>query len=328
MKKKLIIAAVVLAIAGVAAFVLLDRMNHEDEGALVVSGNVEATEVDIGFRMPGRVEALMADEGDIVVKGSKLASIDSRQAASEVARARANLREARVRLEELKSGSRPQELKQADAEVDFAGAELAKAKKDFERSEMLYSNGAIAAAQHDAYARAFDTGKARYDAALQKRSLVAEGPRNEDIRAAGFRVEQAEAALQGSLAALEDASVYSPIDGVVLSRNSEVGETVAAGSPVYTIGDLESPWIKVYVREASLGMVKLGQKAEITTDSYPGKVYDGTVSRISSEAEFTPRNVQTLEERVKLVFGVEVRVSNLDGELKPGMPADVRILIK
>jgi HlyD family secretion protein len=107
-----------------------------------------------------------------------------------------------------------------------------------------------------------------------------------------------------------------------------VGETLAAGAPVFTIGDLENPWIKVYVKEDKLGLVKLGQKAEVRTDSYPKKVYEGTVSYISSEAEFTPKNVQTQEERVKLVFGVKVKVKNENNELKPGMPADVKILVK
>jgi HlyD family secretion protein len=115
---------------------------------------------------------------------------------------------------------------------------------------------------------------------------------------------------------------------VVLRKNSEAGETVAAGAAVYSLGDLESPWIRVYVKEDRLGLVKLGQKAEVMTDSFPKKTYLGTVTMISSEAEFTPKNVQTREERVKLVFALKVSVKNENGELKPGMPADVKIILR
>jgi HlyD family secretion protein len=145
------------------------------------------------------------------------------------------------------------------------------------------------------------------------------------IEAQESRVRQARAALAAAVEKLKDASMDAPASGIILRRNVEAGETVAPGVPVYTIGDLERPWVKVYVKEDKLGLVKLGQRAEVTVDSYPDKVYEGTVTYISSEAEFTPKNVQTREERVKLVFGAEVNVENPGGELKPGMPADVKI---
>ena len=149
-----------------------------------------------------------------------------------------------------------------------------------------------------------------------------------DIEAAADRVRQARAALAAAEDRLGDTVVYAPFSGIILRKNVELGETVGRGIPVYTIGDLASPWIKVYVKEDKLGLVKLGQKAQVTADTYPGKVYNGWVSFISSEAEFTPKNVQTPEERVKLVFGVKVRVENDNNELKPSMPADVRIVLK
>jgi HlyD family secretion protein len=115
---------------------------------------------------------------------------------------------------------------------------------------------------------------------------------------------------------------------VILEKNAEIGEIITQGTPVYTIGDLTNPWIKVYIKEDKLGLVKLGQKAQVSIDSFPDKVYEGTVTHIASEAEFTPKNVQTKEERVKLVFGVKVSVKNMSNELKPGMPADVKILLE
>jgi HlyD family secretion protein len=140
--------------------------------------------------------------------------------------------------------------------------------------------------------------------------------------------QQTSAALRTTEARLRDTVLYAPLSGVVLRKNVEEGETVAAGTPAFTLGDMANPWVKVYVKEDKLGWVKLGQKAAVSVDSYPGKVYDGTVTFISSEAEFTPKNVQTKEERVKLVFGMKVSVRNVNDELKPGMPADVRILLK
>jgi HlyD family secretion protein len=166
---------------------------------------------------------------------------------------------------------------------------------------LLFQSGAISTQQMDAARTAYDV--------------------------AFSQVQQSSAALRTSEVKLKDTVLYAPVSGVVLRKNIEAGETIAAGTPVFTIGDLENPWVKVYVKEDKLGLVKLGQQAQVKTDSYPGKVYEGTITYISSEAEFTPKNVQTQEERVKLVFGLKVSVKNLNDELKPSMPADVRILL-
>jgi HlyD family secretion protein len=140
-------------------------------------------------------------------------------------------------------------------------------------------------------------------------------------------VKQARAALHLAEERLADTTIYAPIAGVILTKNLEAGEIVSAGTPVYTIGDLAHPWVTVYVKEDKLGLVKLQQTARVAVDSYPDKTYSGTVTSIASEAEFSPKNVQTKEERVNLVFAVEVSVENPNGELKPGMPADVTILL-
>lgn len=327
MKKKLLIAGIIILI-GVAIFLIRYLGNKEEQGVLTVSGNVEVTEVNVGFKTSGRVIELLAEEGQKVKKGDRIAVLDSAELESQVTQQRAYLNETVARLQELKAGSRPQEIEQAEANVKYAEAELIKAKKDYERADVLYKNGAISAQQFDAAKKAYETAQSQHKKAIEALSLVKEGPRKEEIRAAENRVKQAEAALKASEERLKDTIIYAPVSGVILRKNVEHGEIVAPGIPVYTIGDLENPWIKVYVKEDRLGLVKLGQKAEITTDSYPGKKYDGTVTYISSEAEFTPKNVQTQEERVKLVFGVKVSVKNVNDELKPGMPADVRIILR
>ncbi len=327
MKRSLLILGILIAIV-IAVFLFPRIGRREESGDLRVSGNVEVTEVNVGFKIPGRVVRLLIDEGDRVQKNQKLALLDHAELESYVAMNRARLSEMQAQLAELRTGVRPQELEKARAEVNHREAELTKSAKDHERAKMLYSQGAMSAQQMEALEKAFQVARSQHQQALETLSLAKEGPRIEEIRAQENRVAQAEAALRASEERLKDTIINSPISGVILEKDVETGETVSPGVPVYTIGDMENPWIKVYVKEDKLGHVKLGQKAEVTVDSYPEKTYQGTVSYIASEAEFTPKNVQTQEERVKLVFGVKVKVKNENNELKPGMPADVRIFLK
>lgn len=274
MKKRLIIAGIVL-IVGIATTLYIRFGKTSDQGVLTVSGNVEVTEVNMGFNISGRILRLFTDEGKAVTKGEKLATLDSAEYESMVNQSRASVLNAEAQYE--------------------------KAHKDYERSVQLYRDGVIASQQMDAAKSAFDGAEAQLR--LYRASL-----NTADVK-------------------LKDAVLYAPLSGTVLRKNSEEGETVGAGAVILTLGDLEHPWVKVYVKEDRLGLVKLGQRAEVTTDTYPGRKYEGTVTMISSEAEFTPKNVQTREERVKLVFGVKVSVKNVNDELKPGMPADVTIML-
>jgi HlyD family secretion protein len=327
MKKIFVIAGIVIVI-GVASFTISHFRNSLEEGVILLSGNVEVTESNIGFKLSGRVVERLVDEGYKVKKGDRLAILDSAELESTVAQSKANLNESLARLEELRTGSRPQELEQAKANVLLREAELSKAKKDYERNMGLYKEELVSAQQMDESTKAYHVAASLYENALQALSLVKEGPRKEEIKMAEHRVEQARASLRVNEERLKDTVIYAPTDGVVLRKLVELGETVSPGTPVFTIGDLAHPWIKVYVKEDKLGYVKLNQRAVITADTYKGKKYEGTVTYISSEAEFTPKNVQTQEERVKLVFGIKVSVKNINDELKPGMPADVRIHIK
>jgi len=275
MKKRLIIVGLVIFI-GIAVTAIYRVKNPGTMDALTLSGNVEVTEVNIGFKIPGRVISLYTDEGRMVNKGEKIAELDSAELESVVTQNRAS-------------------VLNAEAQYD-------KAKNDFERFAKLFQDSVISPQQ-------MDTAKTAYDVAASQLKMSRAALKTSDVR-------------------LRDSVIYATLNGIVLRKNIEAGETVGAGTSIFTVGDLENPWIKVYVKEDKLGLVKLGQAAQITTDSYPGKNYEGNVTYISSEAEFTPKNVQTKEERVKLVFGVKVSVKNVNNELKPGMPADVRIPIK
>ena len=251
MKKRVVIAfVIILIIAGAAAYVY--RNNNQDKGMLVLSGTVEVTEVNLGFKVAGRIAELTVDEGQRVKKGDRLAALDSAEMENIVA--------------------------QNSAAVAVVEAEQERARKDYDRAIALVASEVIPPQQ-------LDSARKSYDSAMAQ-------------------MRQARAALMASRDRLRDMVVVAPVSGVILRKNSEAGETVAAGAGVYSLGDLDNPWIKVYVKEDRLGLVKLGQKAIVTTDSFPAKTYTGRVTTISSEAEFTPKNVQTREERVKLVFAV------------------------
>jgi HlyD family secretion protein len=161
--------------------------------------------------------------------------------------------------------------------------------------------------------------------AAERLALVRRGPRRETIDQAQARLQDAKVALERAKTRQGYTTVVSPVAGYVLSKNVEAGELVSAGTPIVTIGDLGSVWLRAYVRETDLGRVKLGQPARVTSDTWPGKAYDGRVTFISSAAEFTPKSVQTEKERVKLVYRIKVTVPNPAAELKPGMPADATI---
>ncbi len=302
MKKKRILIAAIVVIAGITVYLIINLRNHRDDGSMLLSGNVEITETNVGFKIPGRVIEIPVEEGSVVKAGDLLARLDGAELSSVVAQNRAFLQESSARLSELRAGARTQEIEQAKANVIAQEAELKKVKQDYERAEVLYKNGAISKAQFDASKSAYDVRVAMHKNAQEALSLAQEGARKEDIKIGEHRVEQARAMLAASETRFKDTVIYAPIAGVVLRKNVEVGETVSQGIPVFTIGDLKSPWIKVYVKEDKIGLIKLGQKAQISVDSYKDKTYEGVVSYISSEAEFTPKTVQTAGRKGKTCF--------------------------
>jgi HlyD family secretion protein len=274
----------------------------------------------------------------------------------QVEQRRAELKQAQALLEEMLAGSRRQEVEQARAAAEAARTEWENAKRDWERAQSLHQSGDIATANWDRLRTRHESADAAWKQARERLALVEEGPRKEDIASARAQVERARAGLRlaeagrldlrrmereletrraeieqarAELAAMEaqlaDMVATSPIDGVVLVKAAEPGEVLAAGAPVLVVGDLDRPWLRAYITEADLGRVRLGAPAKVTTDSFPGKVYAGRVSFVSSEAEFTPKQIQTSEERVKLVYRIKIDVENPHGELKSNMPADAEI---
>jgi HlyD family secretion protein len=379
-KKRLIILALALALLGVLAFIGLRRYWGRNPQVIRVSGNIEVTDVELAFKIPGRVVERAVDEGETVKAGQVVARLETADLAADVAVRRGEVQAAQAVLAELRAGSRPEEIKAAEgaaqqaearlkeleagsrvqevaaAEAGFerAKAETERARADYERYAGLYEKSVVSAQQFDAARTAYATAKARQEEVGEQLKLVQEGPRKEQIEQAraaltqareryvlvkkgprretidqaGARLEQAQSALALAETRLGYATLYSPLSGVVLSKNTEPGEYVAPGTPIVTVADLVNVWLRAYIIETDLGRVKLGQRARVKTDTYPGKWYAGCVSFISSQAEFTPRIVQTEKERVKLVYRVKIDIENPNMELKPGMPADAEILLE
>jgi HlyD family secretion protein len=387
---KRIIVIVVLAAVGIAA-ALAFRSRSQPDAGIRISGNIELTQVNIAFKVSGKLIERAVDEGDSVKKGMIVARLDKDQLlrqrdreqaalaeaqsqlsqagttvewtkqsqASDLDQRRADLAQAQAKLRELETGSRPQEIKEAAAAVESARAEAERTQKDWERAQVLFKRDDISASQYDQYRKNAESAAAALRQAEERYAMVREGPRKEEIEAARAQVTRAAASVKWAQAQhldvtrkqedvvarraeiereraqvalidsqLGDTVAASPIDGVVLVKSANVGEILAPGTTVMTIGDIDHPWLRGYINERDLGRVKLGTKAKISTDSYPGKVYRGRISFIASEAEFTPKQIQTSEERVKLVYRIKIDVDNPQHELKSNMPADAEIVLE
>ena len=329
-RSQLIIPAAVLVVA-VLVYFLVFKGREGNPDLLHLSGHIEATETDLGFKVPGKIAAINFHEGDEIKAGQVAAVLEDKDLKEDVAQAQGALGAARANLDKLLAGSRHQEKKESSAAVAQAKADLWDKQREYRRMEGLYKRGTVSGQTRDKAEAAYLIAKEALRQAQQKYSLVMEGPRKEDIAAARAEAARAEAALALARTRLTYATITSPVNGVVLVRPMEPGEVAAIGSPVLTLGDLDNAYFEGYIPETDLARVRYGQKAEIraeiTTDSYPGRKYPGRVYFISSKAEFTPKTVETQKERVTLVYRTKIRVENKDHSLKSGMPADAVIFL-
>lgn len=260
---------IVTAIGSMSYYFLIHQ-EEKKENLIMVSGNIEATEVRLSFRVTGKITKLYVDEGYFVKKGDIVAQLDTDE------------------LEKTKN--------EAEARLRQVQAQLVKAEKDFRRSVKLFKSKV-------APAEDLDTAKTNYQVAQSN-------------------VRASESTLELAKTRLGFADLKAPIDSFVITKSAEDGEVVQAGTPVFTIIDLTDVWLTAYINETDLGKVKINQPAYVKIDSFPEKKYEGRISFISEKAEFTPKQIQTQEERVKLVYRIKIDLKNTELELKPGMPAD------
>jgi HlyD family secretion protein len=246
----------------------------------------------------------------------------------ELENAEGRLREAQAHLDQLQSGFRKEDVQKASEALQEAEIVFFNAKREYERVQKLYADKVAPESNRDSLETSYKSALKRYERAKQDYQMLQSGYRVEDIAAGKALMESAQAAVNLIKRRIKDATITSAGKGIISERYVEPGELVSVGSVLFSIIDLQDMWIMAYVSEKNLGKVILGQTATVTVDSFPDDKFIGKVIYISPEAEFTPKNIQTKEERVKLVYGVKVKIQNDKERLKPGMPADVTIAIE
>lgn len=295
----------------------------QNPGEITASGHVEATQVRVAAKTPGTLAKLAVDEGDRVTAGQTVAEVDTVDVRLALDAARAERGQAEAELRLRRAGSRKEDIAEARAQVARAEADLDGAEKDLARMEGLLASGSGTAKSRDDARVRRDAAAAALTAARERSRRTDAGSRPEEIDAAAARLAAADARIAQLDQQVKDATLPSPVAGVVTEKVAEQGELLARGSAVVVVTDLADAWLTVYVAEPDLARIRIGQPAEVRTDD--GQTRQGTVTFIASQAEFTPKNVQTRDERVKLVFKVKVGLPNGDGLFKPGMPAEARL---
>lgn len=329
MSKKLLIVLAVLAGVGAAAwwFNVPARLGlvSKSRGALTLYGNVDIRQVQLGFRVSGRVAEMSFEEGDSVKAGDVLARLDDQPYKDRVSAAEAQLASQQANLAKLEAGPREAEIAQARAVLAERVADVTNAEPAFERMRQLTPTGAASRAALDQAQANKDMAVAREKAAREALRLLEEGTRPEDLAAARAQLHNAEAELAMAKTSVEDTRLRAPTDGIILSRVREVGAIVSPGEPIYVLSLTKPVWVRTYVGETRLGQIHPGMAVRVTSDSDPKRVYHGQVGFISPVAEFTPKTVETPELRTSLVYRLRVTIDDPDNGLRQGMPVTVRL---
>ncbi|MFZ0734246.1 MAG: efflux RND transporter periplasmic adaptor subunit [Candidatus Sulfotelmatobacter sp.] len=328
MNRRIPILIVLAALIATGVY-LYPRLTKDSKppNELVLSGNIEAHESLVSFKVQGRIIELPIEEGQSVENGALLARLDDADYKQRVRIDEAGVRVRQSNLALTLAGTREQEIKAERENMIDAQADMQQKKLDDDRAGRLFSEDAISAQDRDLADTALKRSRATFQAAQQKYNEAVEGSRKEDIAIAEANLKEASANLGMSRVNLDYTVLRAPTAGVITVREAELGEVMVPGTPVVTLADLDHIWLRAYVAESDLGRIRWGQGADVTTDTYPGKRYHGRISFIASDAEFTPKSVQTYKERVMLVYRIKIDIDNPNHELKPGMPADAHITL-
>jgi HlyD family secretion protein len=325
MQRRIGIVVLVLLAVGVVTMWRWRAVRETANHAIRGSGVIEVTEVDVAFEVPGTIAERYAEEGVLLDKGEPIARLDDQEYRLQVERAAAAKAAAEARYHLLLKGPRGQEIDQGLAAVEAADSELTTQQREFDRLKALYDSHVVSRAEFDQISATLAAAKANSKRTHAQLAMLKEGFRTEEVEEGRARLREAEKSLALAELNWSRCQLFAPLAGRVLSKNREAGETVPAGASIVTLGDLTRPWLNLYVGERDLGKVALGMKAYVTVDSFPNEPFTGTVSFISEKAEFTPKNIQTQDERVKLVYRVKIELENRNQALKPGMPADAEL---
>jgi HlyD family secretion protein len=312
------LVAVVLAGAGAAAYFergpLYDWLAGPRAAAtILVSGNIEAHESVLGFKtVQSRIVELPFDEGQWVDKGTVIARLDDADYHQQVV-----INQAALNMQQHQLAAAEQNLKATEQTVESDSADLTFRQQEYDRAALLLKQGSGTVEQRDQTYAAL-----RQSTAVHERDIALNNAAQRQVELAKAGIESAQANLKMSQIVLGYTVLTAPFSGVIQVRQAELGEIMVPGTPVVTLADLDHVWLRAYINETDIGKVRYGEEADVTTDTYPGKIYKGRVSFISSNAEFTPKSVETHAERVTLVYRIRIDIDNPTHELVPGMPAD------
>lgn len=304
---------------------IINACNGNNDGDIEASGNIEAKTIIISSQVAGEVVQILKDEGSIVNIGDTVIIIDPETYQLRLQEALGTKDFAGAQLNLLRKGARDEDINQAEENLRQAQITFDLAEKDKERMENLYQTQTITKKQYDDAIANYEINLARLNAANENFQKVKDLSRPEELDQAEANLNRAIANVNLLTKSLNNCYVTSPSSGFITKKFIEAGETAGMMSSLFQIADLSSVELVIYVSETELGKVRLGQKAKVSVDTYPDKIYEGKVIYISPEAEFTPKNIQTKDERTKLVFAVKIKIKNQDFELKDGMPADAVI---
>ena len=326
-RKKRIIGLVVIAVAAIGAYAYFDHWRGERvaNGEIVLYGNVDIREADLAFNVGGRIKTMEVEEGDRVKKGQLLATLEPETYQAQVDAAKAGVEAQKAALDRLLAGSRPEEIKEARANLQAIQANLEDAKINLKRTEELARTQVAAQQKLDQNRASVKNLQAELAAAQQRLTLAIQGPRKEDIAQARAMLAAQEAQLALATSQLGYTKLFAPDDGVIKTRIVEPGAVVQAPAPVYTLALSNPVWVRTYIPEPDMGKIHPGMKALVYTDSEPGKAHEGWVGFMSPVAEFTPKAVETSDVRTSLVYRVRVYVDDPDSSLRQGMPVTVRL---
>jgi HlyD family secretion protein len=301
--------------------------NNNNPNAIEASGNIEATNVIVSSKVNGEIKKILYDEGQFVNEGDTVMLIDHETLQLQLDQAEAGVESAEAQLNLLKNGARKEDITQAEEAVKQAQVNYDLAEKDKVRMENLNQSNSISQNQYDNALAKFELTRAQLKSSKENLIKLKNFARPEEKQQAEANLNKQIAAAKLLKKSINDSYVQSPINGVIVDKFFEKGETVTQMSSLFKVSDLRTVDLIIYISEEELGKVKLGQEAVVSVDAYPDKNYTGKVIYISPEAEFTPKNIQTKDERTKLVFAVKIRIDNPDYQLKPGMPADAVVHI-
>ncbi len=321
--KKRIAALLLIVVLGSLGYLGYDRyIKDEQSDTLQATGTIEATQVELRAKVAGTLRGLAISAGDPVAKGRLVAEIIRNDLVAQKERDSLSVAKAQAQLNDLTSGAREQEIKEAQIAVDTAQLNYDKAAKDYDRAAALHKEKVISDSDLEGAETAFKQSQYALESVKIRLSLLAAGSRPEQIEAARAELERNNAVLKAAEALIEDTKITSPIDGTVLTKNFEDGEVVQAGASVATIANLNDMWIKVYIPTDDLPRIKLGQQVKFTVSGSAGE-HPGIIQEIASQGEYTPKTIQTKKERANIVYAVKIKINNENNVLKPGMPADV-----